>query len=51
MREWRPFDVIGLVVIVSLSMLKVLGLDGVITWSLVGAVGAYMGFDVKGRSK
>lgn len=47
MRGWKPPDVIALVVILSVVLLKCLGYDSVVSWSLLGVVAGYFGLDLK----
>jgi len=44
--KWKPKDVIAVIIIVACFVLLALGKDSVITWTLLGVVGAYYGIDL-----
>uniref|UniRef100_A0A6M3XSY3 Uncharacterized protein n=2 Tax=viral metagenome TaxID=1070528 RepID=A0A6M3XSY3_9ZZZZ len=46
MTRWKPKDVIALVIIIGCFSLMALGHDSVISWALLGIVGAYYGIEV-----
>lgn len=50
MRRWRPADIIALVIIVCLFVLKCLGHDSALSWSVLGVVVGYYGVDVTVRT-
>jgi hypothetical protein len=49
--QWRPHDVIGLVVIVGLVMLIAMGHDSIMADAFLGVVVVYHGTDIVIRSK
>uniref|UniRef100_A0A6M3XVV5 Uncharacterized protein n=1 Tax=viral metagenome TaxID=1070528 RepID=A0A6M3XVV5_9ZZZZ len=44
--KWQPKDVIACIIIVACFVLLILGKDSVVTWTLLGVVGAYYGIDL-----
>lgn len=44
--KWTPKDVIACIIIVGLFLLKCLGHDSVLSWSLLGIIGAYYGINL-----
>jgi len=44
--KWQPKDVIAVIIIVACFVLKALGMDGTLSWALLGVVGAYYGIDL-----
>ena len=44
--KWMPKDVIAVIIIIACFALLALGRDSVITWTLLGVVGAYYGIDL-----
>jgi len=54
--KWKPIDVISGIIIVGCFVLKAMGQDSAISWTLLGVVGCYYGIDLTpfvklGRSK
>jgi len=45
-KKWGPQDVIACLIIVGCFGLLALGRDSVISWTLLGVVGAYYGIDL-----
>ena len=43
--KWTPKDVIALVIITGCIVMIVLGIDGIVKYTLLGIVGAYYGMD------
>ena len=44
--EWEPKDVIACLIIVGCIIMIILGIDGIVKWTLLGVVGAYYGIDL-----
>ncbi|MBA7677680.1 hypothetical protein ES703_85940 [subsurface metagenome] len=44
--KWQPKDVIACIIIICCFILLIMGRDSVITWTLLGVVGAYYGIDL-----
>lgn len=46
MKKWKPGDVIAAVIIIGCLALLFLGKDTIVSWALLGIVGAYYGIDL-----
>lgn len=46
MKKWEPKDVIAIVIVIACFALLALGKDSVVSWALLGVVGAYYGLDL-----
>lgn len=44
--KWQPRDIIAIIIVTGCIALKCLGQDSVISWALLGIVGAYYGLDL-----
>ena len=44
--KWQPKDVIACIIVVCCFTLLIIGRDSVISWTLLGVVGAYYGIDL-----
>lgn len=44
--KWTPRDVIACIIVLGCFTLKALGLDNVVSWTLLAVVGAYYGIDL-----
>lgn len=44
--KWQPKDVIACIIVIGCIALKCLGHDSVVSWALLGVVGAYYGLDL-----
>ena len=44
--KWEPKDVIACLIIVGCIIMIILGIDGIVKWTLLGVVGAYYGIDL-----
>jgi len=46
LQKWKPQDVIAVIIVIGCFVLMALGHDSVISWTLLGVVGAYYGIDL-----
>lgn len=44
--KWTPPDIIALIVIIGAIILLIKGIDNIISFTLLGVVGAYYGIDL-----
>ncbi|MBA7559833.1 hypothetical protein ES708_01449 [subsurface metagenome] len=44
--KWMPKDVIAVIIVICCFTLLILGKDSVVSWTLLGVVGAYYGIDL-----
>lgn len=46
MIKWKPIDVVSLVIITGCTIMIILGIDGMIKFTLLAVVGLYYGIDL-----
>lgn len=44
--KWEPKDVIACIIIIGCIVMKCLGHDSILSWSLIGIIAAYYGIDL-----